>query len=317
MRLDSVRSFKRELSDRYASGVVELDPHMARLFEATEPAHYPDICLGVSKRSDGEHVVSVRSPSPAAAQRISDLAHGEADVKIIRVVEARTTPAWLQARRDPLECGVQVGLQSKNTVGTLGCFVRDNLGVLYALSNSHVFADGGKAPIGSFVTQSGKSSDEIIGVLDRFIPYSGSTPNLVDCALTRLSKVRVLPRYCAAINGDIKGVRPITPDDLGAKMVKIGRTTGIQSGRVTSVEMDNLPVRMDPAFAPRFNDQIEISGGPGSNFSAPGDSGSLILDADGWAVGLLFAGGLDDKGEDFTYANLLTNVLSKLGVVLA
>lgn len=315
MKLDSVRSFKRELSDRFIAGQVELDPHMARLFEASEPPNYPEISLGVSKRGD-EHVVAIRSSDREAAKRISDLAHGEAEIRIIPSIDARVTPAWFQGRRDPLECGVQVGLQSRNSVGTLGCFVRDNAGVVYALSNSHVFADGGKAALGSFVTQSGKSNQEIIGVLDRFVPYSGSSPNLVDCALVRLSRVRVLRRYNAALKDDIVGVRPITAHDLGARVMKVGRTTGVSSGVITSVEMDNLPVNMGD-FVPRFNDQVEISGGPGSDFSAPGDSGSLIVDQEGWAVGLLFAGGRDSAGEDFTYANLLTSVLAKLGVVLA
>ena len=319
MKLDSVRSFKQELADRYAAGVTELDPPMARFFEATDPQHYDSISLGVALKAGAalsDFVVSIRSSDPAAADRIAALAHGEADVRIIPSIDARSTPQWLQARRDPLECGVQVGLQAKNSVGTLGCIVRDNMGRPYALSNSHVFADGGKAPIGSFVTQSGKSSAEIIGVLDRFIPYSGSTPNLVDCAVVRLAKVRILPRHNLAIGGDIRGVRVVTPDDLGAHVFKVGRTTGISTGKITSVEMDNLPVNMGDSV-PRFSDQIEISGGPAADFSAPGDSGSLILDAAGWAVGLLFAGGRDGKGEDFTYANQLSFVLQRLGMVVA
>jgi hypothetical protein len=49
MKLDSVRSFKQELSDRYAAEVTEMDPPMARFFEATDPQHY-----------DGSIISSVR-----------------------------------------------------------------------------------------------------------------------------------------------------------------------------------------------------------------------------------------------------------------
>ena len=41
------------------------------------------------------------------------------------------------------------------------------------------------------------------------------------------------------------------------------------------------------------------------------------MDSFCWAVGLLFAGGRDGKGEDFTYANQLSFVLQRLGMVLA
>ena len=49
-------------------------------------------------------------------------------------------------------------------------------------------------------------------------------------------------------------------------------------------------------------------------FSAPGDSGSLIVDeATGYAVGLLFAG--SDR-YNITYANKIENVLHQLNVEL-
>jgi hypothetical protein len=63
---------------------------------------------------------------------------------------------------------------------------------------------------------------------------------------------------------------------------------------------------------------VEISGGAASDFSAAGDSGSGIVErVTGDALGLLYAGGRDSSGEDRTYANRLTTVLSLLGVTLA
>jgi hypothetical protein len=65
-----------------------------------------------------------------------------------------------------------------------------------------------------------------------------------------------------------------------------------------------------------FSDQLEIVGTK-SQFSDGGDSGSLIVDTDGYARALLFAGGEEEgTGRDLTYANQLRTVLQKLGVEL-
>lgn len=328
MKPDSVRSFKLELSDEVIRGEVGIDPVMSAFYESTDRPYPAGAALGISVREDGEHVVAIRSADPALAAAIASRARGEADVRIVPSVDARVTTAWLQSRQRPLRCGLQIGMQSKNTVGTLGCFVRDlhapeGSKVLYALTNSHVAADGGKAQLGSFITQPGKLSSDIIGVLDRFVPYSGTSPNIVDVALVRISsKLEVVSRHSYAIGedgggGDISGARDLSVGDLGSPVAKVGRTTAVQRGKITVVEMDNLPVNMGNGFIPTFSDQFEISGGPAVDFSAPGDSGSLIVDADGWAVGLLFAGGRDNAGEDRTYANRIREVLARAGARLA
>ena len=85
---------------------------------------------------------------------------------------------------------------------------------------------------------------------------------------------------------------------------------------MTAVEVDGLPVAMDVG-TPRFDDQNEFTGGPSTDFSAPGDSGSLIVDEEGYGVALLFAGGRDRTGQDFTYGNRLANALRLLAVELA
>ncbi len=79
--------------------------------------------------------------------------------------------------------------------------------------------------------------------------------------------------------------------------------------------IDGLPVGYDRGVL-RFSDQVEITG-PGEDFSAPGDSGSLIVTGEGQAVALLFAGGRDSTGADRTYGNYITNCLQALGVTLA
>ena len=67
-----------------------------------------------------------------------------------------------------------------------------------------------------------------------------------------------------------------------------------------------------------FDNQIEIEGAGSAAFSDGGDSGSLIVDDEGSAVGLLFAGG-DVGGRNnmgLTYANPIGAVLQNLGADL-
>ena len=312
MNLDSVRAFKQEVSDAIVEA-AGTDPATVSFFAASEPPMPHALALGVAKEGD-QFVVAIRTDAPALAEHLKDRAGGEADVRIIKVTK-RTTPAFLQGTVRPLEPGAQVGMANKNFVGTLGGLVRDAAGRLYILSNSHVLADEGTAQPGHRIGQPFGTTP--IALLERFIPFSTTTPNLVDCAIARLDHTSILGEgWNGALQDRIAGVREVTPDDLGSDATKIGRTTGVRKGKVTAIEIDGLPVGYDVGVL-RFNDQVEISGGPATDFSAAGDSGSLIVSLrDRKAIGLLFAGGKDGSGEDFTYANRLTSVLGALGVEL-
>lgn len=308
MRLDSCRSLKAALS-------FEARTDIEAFHAATEPPMPPGVALGVA-REGSEYRLAVRTDDPAKAAAITERAAGETDVRIVTVSKrpASEGPAYYQARRRPLEPGVQVGMAGKGFVGTLGCFVRDSRG-LHVLSNSHVLADEGTAAPGHRIGQ--PFGSDLVAVLARFVPFSRSVPNLVDAAIARLNQHEpAITGWTSAINGGIRGVRAVTPDDLGREVFKAGRTTAQTSGRITVVEMDGVHVAYDVGTLV-FNDQVEISGGPAVDFSAPGDSGSLIVDGEGHGVGLLFAGGRDSAGEDRTYANRLSVALEALGVTLA
>lgn len=316
MKPDSVRGIKAELA---AEVIAQAGDSIAArsFFEASRPPTPEDVALGIAKRADGEHVLAIRTEHPAIADRIAARARGEVDVRILRV-ERRADP-YFSARRRPLEPGAQIGMAGRNFVGTLGAIVRDVGGgtVRYGLTNAHVAADQGKASPGHRIGQPfGLNEADYVGLLARFLPYSLTVPNLVDAAIFRLDRTEVLPRWNAAVGGDLRGVRTLGPEDLGRTVRKVGRTTGAQVGTVTAVEVDGLPVAMD-AGTPRFDDQNEFTGGPATDFSAGGDSGSLIVDDEGYGVALLFAGGRDRTGQDFTYGNRLANVLRLLAVELA
>jgi hypothetical protein len=67
-----------------------------------------------------------------------------------------------------------------------------------------------------------------------------------------------------------------------------------------------------------FDNQIEVEGMGTSPFSRPGDSGSLVVDTQCRAIGLLFAGSTSGgrNGKGLTYVNPIGDVLSSLSANL-
>jgi hypothetical protein len=92
---------------------------------------------------------------------------------------------------------------------------------------------------------------------------------------------------------------------------KSGRTTQLTRGGVTAVNV-TINVNFGGGRVARFTNQIAVRT-PGSNFSAGGDSGSLIWswDARRAPVALLFAG-----GGGTTFGNPIASVLARLDVQL-
>jgi hypothetical protein len=82
---------------------------------------------------------------------------------------------------------------------------------------------------------------------------------------------------------------------------------------ITDVDAD-IQVNYPGFGVARFINTVVIRGlPPTSPFSAGGDSGSLIVDADHRACALLFAG---SSAQDVTFANPLSAVFSRLRVRL-
>ncbi|MDH3338866.1 MAG: S1 family peptidase, partial [Gammaproteobacteria bacterium] len=271
--------------------------------------------------------IQVTRGAKALAATIVDRSRGECDVRIVPKIIKRQPPiSFFRRRQRPLEAGLSIGVVIPGIAhaGTLG-FVVEDRDAYYVLSNNHVLADVNNSSPGDPVTQPGNldrraSRSTLIGVLDRYVPISFQRSNVVDCAVAEIfPDLEFWFGWTEALPGVIRGIRRISVDDLGRTVRKAGRTTGVTQGVITSVEVDRLRVNMgteaDPMIA-QFSDQIEVTGTDGQTFSTSGDSGSLIVDTTGRAVGLLFAGGEDENGVDFTYANRIDTVLSKLGVSL-
>lgn len=323
MKLQSVRDLKAELFEKSAAAdPLGGKPQEVELYAAYKRSipeeFFAPIALGVGKRGD-EHVLEIRVQDPeehTLAKGIAQAASGEANIRFVSVSK-RTSPQYFQGDLKTLEPGAQLAMEDKDFVGTLGCIVRDASGKLCILSNSHVLADEGRVGPGWPIRQPHRKS-RLVAVLSQYAPFSDATANFIDAAIARLDPMVPAALAFTSARPVVKMIGPVevTPDMLGAEVFKAGRTTGIRVGKITAVELDNLSVKYDRGIL-RFNSQIEISGGPATDFSAPGDSGSSIVLEDGRLIGLLFAGGKDSHGEDFTYANRMTLVMKMLGVELA
>lgn len=132
--------------------------------------------------------------------------------------------------------------------------------------------------------------DAALALLDTGIPFE-------DGALTGL--------------GTLQGIRTAPLEDNETTVLKIGRTTGLTRGRISAFEVDDVSVSYDMGVIV-FDGQIEIEALDATPFSLGGDSGSLVVDEDLRALGLLFAG----NDVDITYANPIGEVFQALGARL-
>jgi hypothetical protein len=197
----------------------------------------------------------------------------------------------LRERVRPVEGGYSVG-HYQITAGTYATAVRDAQpfpGVplrYYVLSNNHVLANSNNARIGDPILQPGPfdggvAATDTIARLSRWvtIQFGPNATNYVDAAIAE-GQFHVLDREIYWI-GYVRGA--IAPA-VGMIVQKTGRTTNHTTGRITAVNA-TVNVNYGGGQVARFVNQIVTT-----NMSAGGDSGSLLLDLENRAVGLLFAG---------------------------
>ncbi len=231
--------------------------------------------------------------------------------------------------------GMSIG-HYRITAGTFGAVVFDaTTGAQLILSNNHVLANSSngrdqRAFIGDPILQpgpidGGQLPESLIATLLRYQPlnflstsasrltaalYAAETrssqpgsavplTNIIDAAVAK-------PLANALVTPEIKGIGQVTGTreaELDLPLQKSGRTTGVTTG---SVLLLNAVVRVSYGSAGTaiFTDQVvsDIASGPG-------DSGSLVVDSERKAVGLLFAG-----GDNLTVCNRIAQVERLLDV---
>lgn len=228
----------------------------------------------------------------------------------------------------PAPGGVSVG-HVRITAGTLGGVVRVG-GRRVVLSNNHVFANSNAARIGDPILQPGPADsgtrDDAIATLERFVeirfddsmaggwslarwlrrlaerlglrPAAAPPRNFVDAAIAK----PIRDDFVMDSILELDRTPGIAEAGVGTPVRKSGRTTGVTEGKILATDA-TVEVDYDRYIA-TFTDQLVA--GP---MSQGGDSGSLLLDDAGRAVGLLFAG--SDKTTVF---NRAARVMEALGI---
>lgn len=302
------------------------------------------LALGIRDAGKGNYVLEIRVQRDGGrarreAEKIVERANGEANIAIQQVIQIPPEAAlldsvqsWqgsasLRRRVRPATVGVSVGHEDGGA-GTLGGFVQDGNGALQLLSNNHVLARSGRATRGDWVYQPGRTKgmqfidDHRIARLARFTIPSRQQVNYTDAAVATLENENDCGgnRIPAGLNGAGRQLSLGQIEEVTDGLVhKVGRTTGLTTGRISSESVDGLVVRSSLGNL-LFDDVFEVEPEAGeTHFSAPGDSGSAIFDNDRKVIGLLFAGGPSQPlnggpAIDVSYGCRIQTVLSDLGV---
>ncbi|MDX6446530.1 MAG: hypothetical protein QOH71_3604 [Blastocatellia bacterium] len=218
-------------------------------------------------------------------------------------------PKYPHGIRDPQEViiggisGAHTNLSGQS--GTIGYFCTRKSKLprrkeVHLLSNRHVFADLGKAKVdeADLIVQPSpgeSASNRPIGTLVSFSALKFDNdinePNHVDAAIAKLW-APLAHKPLIPLIGAVKGYVATKDVEIGEAVRKFGRTTGYTEGKIFSICLD-ISIRYartgQSAF---FQDQflIEPALPQFTKFVSGGDSGSLLVDAEQHAIGLIFAG---------------------------
>lgn len=224
-------------------------------------------------------------------------------------LQAADPSAVLRQQHDIIVGGLSGANNNLEAQGTLGFFCRSrsrNNSAVYVLSNSHVLVNSQGLMPGDLDVIVQPSPGEVaegqpIATLTSYLPLRFANPNypttnldavanVVDAAIARLNSGQeyqaVLP-WIGNVNGHLLR-QNVVP---GQRVRKVGRTTGLTAGVVTSVSVNAWisTTYGQPAY---FKDQFMIEPiFPYSEFALPGDSGSLVVEPNNRAIGLICARG--------------------------
>lgn len=227
-------------------------------------------------------------------------------------------------------CGSSVYIGSEKGAGTLGCLVRSQDDTLYGLSNNHVTGGSNYAVPGLPIIAPGMldvaahgQDPETIGHHHNAYPFIDGIPAIVDANSNldaALFKISAPDRISSSQRGAYDTPDQCIPMQVGMRVSKAGRTTGVTHGEVVSElpDCEGVEYEVDICGGKKyvyFKSLFVIQATNGL-FSQAGDSGSLVinLDANGVrrATGIIVAG--DETGLSFALS--LDRVLDHFDVTL-
>jgi endonuclease G len=221
-------------------------------------------------------------------------------------------------RLDPIAPGVSIG-NERVSAGTLGCLVRENAtGRTRLLSNWHVL-HGPRGALGDRIVQPGPFDDNRTAkngcgrLVRSFLGLAG------DCAIASLEG-RDAEDTILELGVP---VRRLGDPELGDRVVKSGRTTGVTHGVVTRLytitrlsysqdrveQIGGFEIGPDPE-RPAAGGEISMGGDSGSAWMALDDRGEPT----DMMLGLHFAGESDGSAGEHALACYASSVFSKLEI---
>lgn len=224
-------------------------------------------------------------------------------------------------RLDPMVPGISISNVS-GTAGTIGCMVYDKFsGSPYILSNWHVL-HGANGSIGNDIVQPGPFDDNRvhlnrIGKLER--SHLGQAGDCAICTIEDRTFSNVVLDLGVTID-------KIGEPELGDRVIKSGRTTGVTHGVVSRVhtiakldyggligdrEIGGFEIEIDPQNPPE-NGEISMGGDSGSIWIFKLNNGktSAVM------AGLHFAGEASTSPTEYAIACYPKSVFEKLQVTL-
>ena len=219
-------------------------------------------------------------------------------------------------RRDPVQPGLSIS-HHLGTAGTIGAVVYDRTdGAACILSNKHVLAEAVLAEVGDQILQPGRTDGgrrdvDAIARLRRM--YLGVKGDAAIAALNQTRQVR------SAQYGTDLHVQHTRRAQVGDRVVKSGRTTGVTEARVDGVGRFKVKYGFQEHRIDGFKLRAHDPANPGNlELTFHGDSGSLWYDpATQEGLGLHFAGEDDHApAAEYALACHLDAVLDELLVSL-
>jgi len=209
--------------------------------------------------------------------------------------------------------------------GTLGAMLSDG-NKQYVLSNNHVLGLFGRGSVGDEISQPGLMDSackpgRTVAKLTLSLPLiATSNSEQIDAAIAEVVAGQLDPSGSIANEG-VPGALIVAPS-RNLRVTKMGRSTGVTTGVITETVLNaNIdysgPCEPDGPSIPLTN-LILIQGDNGKDFSAAGDSGSLVMTLTNHnPVGLLIAGNDQHQSVAHPIAGVLNSLSSALGTRLS
>jgi len=240
-------------------------------------------------------IIYTNSLSPTMLRLSSTLTmttKGKAVTVPVRFVKSGKIQAYVDYKKRirPIPAGYSIGTVGSS--GSVGLIVTNvpNASQRFIFSNNHVLNPTNSSAMTETLQPGGADNGylgrDTVGRLYRYVELQKNKSNWVDIALSIPRTNRLLsPRYATV------GVLPgyVTTYRVGERLKKVGRTTGLVSGVVDSINTDIQIDYGESLGTLNFKSQTVVRGR--NPVSLPGDSGSVWLrEHDNYAAAVNFAG---------------------------